>query len=97
MNPLKKRKGGSIKKMMRIIGLVLGLLVLFGCTAKGYWMVTDPFSKNIYYTQKIDSLASGAMKFTDSPTGKMITLQNSEIKKMTEEEFKAAVGSVEKK
>jgi hypothetical protein len=83
--------------MMRLIGLVLGLLLLFGCASKGYWMVTDPFTKNVYYTQSVDSLASGAVKFTDGQTGKAITLQNSEVKKMTEEEFKAAMGSLEKK
>ena len=82
---------------MKFIGLVLGLLLLFGCAAKGYWMVTDPSSKNVYYTKKLDSLASGAVQFTDGPTGKSVTLQNSEVKKMTEEEFKAAVEKVEKK
>jgi len=42
-------------------------------------------------------LASGTVSFTDAQTGKMIHLQNSEVKKMTEDEFKSAVGNVEKK
>jgi hypothetical protein len=35
--------------------------------------------------------------FTDAQTGKMVHLQSSEAKKIAEDEFKAAVGNVEKK
>jgi hypothetical protein len=60
-------------------------------------MVTDPSTKNIYYTDGVDSLSGGAVKFTDVETGNMVSIQNSEVKTMTEQEFKAAVGNVEKK
>jgi len=84
--------------MKRLIGLVLGLSLLIGCGGGAkYWMVTDPSTKNIYYTQGVDSLSSGAVKFTDAQTGNAVSIQNSEVKKVTEEEFKAAVVNVEKK
>jgi hypothetical protein len=54
-------------------------------------MVNDPYTKNVYYTQKIDKLASGAVAFTDGRTGKEVSIQNSEIQKISEEEFKAAL------
>ena len=60
-------------------------------------MVTDPSTKNIYYTDGVNSLSGGAVKFTDAQTGNAVSIQNSEVKKMTEEEFKAAVANVEKK
>ena len=82
--------------MKRLLGLGLGLLLIFGCGGKTYWMVNDLNTNKVYYTQGIDSLSSGAMKFTDARTGNTITLQNHGEKKMTEEEFKAAVANVEK-
>ena len=84
--------------MKRPIGLVLGLSLLIGCAGEAkYWMVTDPATQKVYYTQGVDSLSSGAVKFTDAQTGNAVSIQNSEVKKMTEEEFKAAVANVEKK
>jgi hypothetical protein len=59
-------------------------------------MVNDLNTNNVYYTNDIDNLSSGAVKFTDAQTGNTITLQNHGEKKMTEEEFKAAVANVEK-
>jgi len=82
--------------MKRPIGLVLGLLILFGCGGKTYWMVNDLNTNKVYYTKGIDNLSSGAVKFTDAQTGNTITLQNHGEKKMTEEEFKAAVPNMEK-
>jgi hypothetical protein len=96
VNPEKKRT--EERKMKRLIGLGLGLSLLIGCGGGAkYWMVTDPSTKNVYYTQGVNSLSGGAVKFTDAQTGSAITLQNSGVKKMTEQEFKAAVGNVEKK
>jgi hypothetical protein len=83
--------------MKRLMGLALGFLILFGCMGKGYWMVNDPYTKNVYYTKKLDKLPSGAVAFTDAQTGKEVSIQNSEVQKMTEDEFKAAVAKGEKK
>ena len=77
--------------MKILMGLALCVLLLFGC-GKTYWMVNDPYTKNVYYTEKLDKLTSGAIAFTDAQTGKEVSIQNSEIKKITEDEFKAAVG-----
>ena len=89
VNPGKKKREGT--KMRRIIGLVLGLLFLAGCG--GYWMVTDPSSKNVYYTEKVEqSKSSGAVKFIDAKTGNAVNLQNSEVKEITKDEFNASVG-----
>ncbi len=82
--------------MKGLMGLMLGLLLVFGCGGKTYWMVNDLNTNKVYYTQDVDSLSSGAMKFTDAQTGNTITLQNHGEKKITEEEFKAAVANVEK-
>lgn len=77
--------------MKRLLGLALILLLLAGCG--GYWMVTDPTSKNVYYTEEVEqSKSTGAVKFIDAKTGTQVNLQNSEVKEITKDEFKAAVG-----
>jgi len=56
-------------------------------------MVTDPTTKSIYYTEQVEqSKSSGAVKFIDAKTGNQINLQNSEVKEITKDEFKAAMG-----
>ena len=77
--------------MKKIMGLVLGLLLLSGCG--GYWMVTDPATKNVYYTEDLQQdRSTGAVRFIDAKTGWDVSMPNSEVKEITEEEFKAAVG-----
>jgi len=77
--------------MKRLMGLVLSLLFLAGCG--GYWVVTDPTTKSIYYTEKVEqSKSSGAVKFIDAKTGNQVNLQNSEVKEITKDEFKVGVG-----
>jgi hypothetical protein len=77
--------------MKRLVGLLLGLLLLSACG--GYWMVTDPTTKNVYYTEEVQqSKTTGAVKFIDAKTGTSVNLQNSEVKEITKDEFKAAVG-----
>ena len=78
--------------MKGLMGLALGFFLLFGCGGKTYWMVNDPYTKAVYYTEGLDKLSSGAVTFTDAQTGKEVSIQNSEVKKVTEAEFKAAVG-----
>ncbi len=87
---INKEKGE--RKMKRLMGLALGFLILFGCGGKTYWMVNDPYTKTVYYTVGLDKLPSGAVTFTDAQTGMEVSIQNSEVKKITEDEFKAAVG-----
>ena len=77
--------------MRRFMVLGLALLFLSGCG--GYYMVTDPTSKNVYYTEDVDhNKSTGAVKFKDAKTGGSVNLQSSEIKEITKDEFKAGVG-----
>ena len=56
-------------------------------------MVTHSTSKNLYYPEEVEQTkSSGAVKLIDAKTGSQVNLQNSEIKEVTKDEFKAAVG-----
>jgi hypothetical protein len=89
VNPEKNRKEeGKIRGFM-----VLGLALLFLSGCGGYYMVTDPSSKNVYYTEDVDhNKSTGAENFKDAKTGGSVNLQSSEVKEITKDEFKAAVG-----
>ncbi len=73
-----------------IVSLCVGLLV-GGCAT--YYKVTDPESGKEYYTQKIDNVRGGAVKMMDARTGSIITLQNSEVKEISEKEYKTGLAA----
>ncbi len=81
--------------MKKLVACLICVVFLAGCGS--YYKVTDPASKNIYYTEDIDQMKSGAVKFKDAKTGGEITLQSSEVKEIDSKEFQDATKPVEKK
>ena len=70
-----------------MFGFVIGLA---GCTT--YYKVSDPSSGHAYYTTKVKERgSSGAIKFEDEKTKSTVTLQASEVKEISEEEFQAGL------
>ncbi len=59
-------------------------LATAGCTT--YYRVTDPASGRMYYTDEIKRSGSAVM-FKDSKSGSEVTLQASEIKEITSEDY----------
>lgn len=71
------------------------IAALTGCTT--YYKVNDPAGTKLYYTTDIDKTKAGAITFKDEKSGGTITLQSSEVKEISEDEFHAAVKPEEKK
>jgi len=72
----------------KFIGAAVALC-LAGCG--NYYMVRDPSARTEYYTTDIDSAGmSGAVKFKDVKTGSTVTLQSSEVKEISKDEFTKA-------
>jgi hypothetical protein len=71
-----------------VVSLCVGLLVV-GCAS--YYKVTDPQTGKEFYTQKVDTLAGGAVKVMDARSGSIVTLQNSQVKEISEKEYKAGL------
>jgi hypothetical protein len=70
-------------------------LPLSGCST--YYMVRDPAGRTDYYTRDIDSAGmSGAIKFTDERSGAVVTLQSSEVRKISKDEFAKGTAAPEK-
>ena len=76
------------------ICVIAGLLV--GCGGN-YYRVNDPAGDRHYYTTEIEKTKAGAITFKDEKSGSEVTLQSSEVKKISEDEFEAAVKPEEKK
>ena len=67
---------------------MLVILSLSGCTT--YYKVADPVSGKSYYTTSVDQNKSGVTKLVDARTGSKVTIQNSEVTKISKDEYKAA-------
>ena len=76
-------------KILAILLAMFFFVAVLGCG--GYYMVKDPASGNVYYTTKIKDERGGAVKFEDKKTQTSVTLQNSEVKKISKKEFKNAL------
>ncbi|HVJ10359.1 MAG TPA: hypothetical protein VNC62_02195 [Burkholderiales bacterium] len=70
-------------------------LPLSGCGS--YYLVRDPAGNTAYYTDDIDSAGmNGAIKFTDARSGAVVTLQSSEVRKISKDEFAKGTAAPEK-
>ena len=75
-----------------IAGLVLCGLTIMTVGCSSYYRVTDPASGRTYYTTKIDEAGrAGAVKIKDAKTGSTVTLQSSEVKEISSDEYKAGL------
>ncbi|MEO0965179.1 MAG: hypothetical protein AAFY08_08660 [Planctomycetota bacterium] len=68
------------------------VLATAGCS---YYAINEPTSDRTYYTTEYKQLKGGALTFTDAATGKEITIQNAEIEKIDETQYKAATAGSE--
>jgi uncharacterized protein YceK len=72
---------------IRNVFAVLALLLVSGCTS--YYRVTDPTTGTTYYTtsKSYDDGKDGAASFVDAHTGDKVTIQNSRVAKITEQQY----------
>jgi hypothetical protein len=85
-----------VKRTLTAVVVFCGMITLVaGCAS--YYRVNDPAGTREYYTREIDKTKAGAITFKDAKSGGVVTLQSSEVKEISEEEFNAAVRPEEKK
>lgn len=75
--------------MVRLVSFVVSslmlLVVISGCGS--YYKITDPTSKNVYYSKDFEKTKMGGLSFKDAKTGAIVTIQNSEIKEISRDTF----------
>ena len=75
--------------MAVLLALALAALTaLSGCTS--YYRVTDPGTNRVYYTTDVEKGRDGTVEFRDARTGNEVTIQNSEVAKVTKEEYETS-------
>ncbi|BCA53060.1 hypothetical protein W02_02000 [Nitrospira sp. KM1] len=74
-----------------MIALVLGGMTMSAAGCTTYYRVTDPTSGKAYYTTKVDESKGGAVKIKDDKSGSTVTLNSSEVKEISEDEYNAGL------
>ncbi|HYA37177.1 MAG TPA: hypothetical protein VEI74_02735 [Candidatus Methylomirabilis sp.] len=67
------------------------MLLVAGCAT--YYKVTDPQSGKEYYTEEVKSEKGGSVKLKDARTNSEVTLQSSEVKEISKDEYKAGIAA----
>jgi hypothetical protein len=65
--------------------LLSAFLLAVGCTT--YYQIQDPVTGDVYYADNMKTLDGGAVRFTDAQSGTEVTVQNSDVKEISEDEF----------
>ena len=69
------------------VGATAGTLLLAGCSGGSYYMVRQPGAATPYYTTGIERAGNYAVQFKDGRTGSDVVLQNSEVTKISQEDY----------
>ncbi len=85
-----------MKTTIMALGILCGMAGLLAGCGGNYYRVNDPAGDRHYYTSDIEKTKAGAITFKDEKSGSMVTLQSSEVKEISEDEFEAAVKPEEK-
>jgi hypothetical protein len=72
-------------------GILCGVAGLLGGCGGNYYKVNDPAGERLYYTTEIEQSKAGAITFKDKKSGSKVTLQSSEVKEISEDEFNAGI------
>ena len=72
-------------------GVLCGMAGLLGGCSSDYYRVNNPAGDKQYYTKKIDQTKSGTITFKDEKSGSKVTLQSSEVKNISKDEFETGI------
>ena len=86
-----------MKSTTTALWILCGMITLVAGCGGDYYRVNDPAGDRQYYTTDIDKTKTGAITFKDEKSGSKVTLQSSEVKEISKDEFKSAVKPEEKK
>jgi len=69
------------------VGATACTLLLAGCSGGSYYMVRQPGAATPYYTTGIERAGNYAVQFKDGRSGSDVVLQNSEVTKISQEDY----------
>jgi hypothetical protein len=69
------------------VGATACTLLIAGCSGGSYYMVRQPGAATPYYTTGIERAGNYAVQFKDGRSGSDVVLQNSEVTKISQEDY----------
>jgi|SRR5688572_20363710 hypothetical protein len=72
-------------------GILCAMAGFLGGCGGDYYRVNNPAGEKQYYTKEIDQTKSGAITFKDEKSGSKVTLQSSEVKNISKDEFETGI------
>lgn len=82
-----------MREMWKLVSLVLVAgVVAAGCSS--YYKIRDPTTGKEYYTKDYDRYRDGSVEFKDGASKREVTLQNSEIKEIDEDDYEDGIESI---
>jgi hypothetical protein len=75
---------------LNILGAAVGAtctVLLAGCSGSSYYMVRQPGAATPYYTTGMERAGNYAVQFKDGRTGSDVALQNSEVTKISKDDY----------
>ncbi|MGZ0656121.1 hypothetical protein ACWPKO_09260 [Coraliomargarita sp. W4R53] len=77
-----------MKNKLIALGTATLLLLLTGCAT--HYSIKDPQTGTVYYTQDYDENDSGSVTFKAEESENKVTIQNSEVREISQDEYRAA-------
>ena len=81
-----------MKRILRGGWFVVILGAGVACGSAKYYMVKDPSTGKVYYSESIKKEA-GAVTLTDARTSAAVTIQNSEVTELSEQSYKEGLAA----
>lgn len=75
-----------MKRILSSGWFVVLLGVALACGSTKYYMVKDPSTGKVYYTEKVKK-EDGSTTLTDAKTKSTVTIQNSEVTEISEQSY----------
>lgn len=79
-------------KTVHVLILSGAILLVAGC---GRYQILDPNTGETYYSTSVKRLGGGAVRFRDGHTGSRVTLQTSEVTRISGRDYKDALEALE--
>ena len=80
-----------MKTTTMALWILCGMITLVAGCGGDYYKVKEPTGDRLYYTTEIEQSKAGAVTFKDKKSGSKVTLQSSEVKEISKEEFEAGL------
>ena len=72
--------------------VAVGVAVGLACGSTKYYMVKDPSTGKVYYTETVKK-EDGSTTLTDAKTRSSVTIQNSEVTEISEQSFQQGMAA----